>query len=98
MKRILVGVDRSENAASALRWAARIAGPWDAYVVAMWAWSPDQAELPPEEWERDHRAARAFVDARLRDIADVDPGRAVKSWMVPRSRCCWNGHGSKMRR
>jgi nucleotide-binding universal stress UspA family protein len=68
MKRILVGVDRSGNAVCALQWAAAISASLGSELVAVSAWMPTQAELPPEEWERDQREVRALLDGYLRDL------------------------------
>ena len=68
MKRMLVGMDRSGNAECALQWAAAISALSGAELVAVSAWLPTQAELPPEEWERDQREVRALLDRYLRDL------------------------------
>jgi nucleotide-binding universal stress UspA family protein len=47
MKRVVVGVDGSEGAAQALRWATRLAGSQNAELVVMSGYSPVEAELPP---------------------------------------------------
>ncbi len=70
MKRILVGVDRSGNAACALRWAAGITASLGCERVAVLAWSPTQAELPPDEWERDHCEVRQLLDGYLAELPD----------------------------
>lgn len=51
MKRILVGVDGSEAAAAALRWAGRFAHAVGSEVVVASAFEPHQAELPPERYD-----------------------------------------------
>jgi nucleotide-binding universal stress UspA family protein len=71
MKRTLVGVDRSGNAACALRWAAGITASLGTELVAVMAWTPNQAELPPEEWERDHREVRQLLDEYLSEVPDT---------------------------
>jgi nucleotide-binding universal stress UspA family protein len=68
MKRMLVGMDRSGNALCALQWAAAISAVLGAELVAVSAWMPTQAELPPEEWERDQREVRALLDRYLHDL------------------------------
>ena len=70
MKRTLVGVDRSGDAACALRWAAGITASLGSELVAVLAWTPSQAELPPEEWERDHREVRQLLDGYLSEMSD----------------------------
>ncbi len=77
MKRILVGVDRSGNAACALRWVAGISDALGAEVVAVMGWTPQQAELPPDEWEREHRDARQLLDTYADEIRPANgPMRA----------------------
>ncbi len=73
MKRLLVGVDGSASAAAALRWTAAVADRSGADVVVVGAWTPDQAELPPDEFGEEHATLRATIDAA---IAHVDTARA----------------------
>jgi nucleotide-binding universal stress UspA family protein len=63
MKRLLVGVNASASAEAALRWATGVADRSGADLVVLAAWSPEQAELPPEEFGDEHAALRARVDA-----------------------------------
>jgi nucleotide-binding universal stress UspA family protein len=68
MKRLLVGTDRSANAATTLRWAANVAAALGADLVAVAAWTPEQAELPPDEWAREHRELQAVLDDGLSEL------------------------------
>jgi nucleotide-binding universal stress UspA family protein len=47
MKHIVVGVDRSEGSADALRWADRLASRHGGELVVMTGFEPTDAELPP---------------------------------------------------
>lgn len=38
MERVIVGIDGSDGATAALRWAAAEAARWEAPLVAVWAW------------------------------------------------------------
>ncbi len=73
MKRLLVGIDGSEPSKTALRWAASVAQPIGAEVVALNAWSPAQMELPPEEWEDEHREVQDDLDAAVRSLGADAP-------------------------
>ncbi len=84
MKRILVGFDGSPHARGALRWAGHVAGPLGAELVAVNAWSPGQAELPPQEAGEEHGEAEDAlaaalageapqVDSRRAEVVDGDP-------------------------
>ncbi len=66
--RILVGVDGSEAACGALRWAARLAVATGGDVVAVTAWEPSQTETPPD------------VRAELRAAAAA---RLAEEWSAP---------------
>lgn len=69
MKRLLVGFDGSPNAKGALRWAANVADPLGAELVAISAWSPRQAELPPREAEEEHRELDDILAGALAEEA-----------------------------
>lgn len=56
MKRFVVGVDSARRHDPVLLWAANLAGPLRAELIARAAWMPAQSELPPEE------ATREFCD------------------------------------
>jgi nucleotide-binding universal stress UspA family protein len=73
VKRVVVGVDGSAGAESALRWAAAVAGAAGSGLVARSAWAPKQAELPPDESEREHGELQALLAARLDGVHDVVP-------------------------
>ena len=79
MKRLLVGMDGSAGAKAALRWAAGIADPLGAEVVALSAWTPQQAELPPAEWEAEHRELSDSLSAALTGLPGV---RSMRSEVV----------------
>lgn len=77
---ILVGIDESEGAAAALRWAAQVGAALDEPVVALRAWAygrlavhPDGEPQPgPEAMDERERAdAAAFVAATLGEHAGV---------------------------
>ena len=55
-RRVVVAVDGSESGEAALQWAAFVARRAGAEVVAVSPWSPEQSELPPEEWAEEHAA------------------------------------------
>jgi len=63
MKRLLVGIDGSPQAAAALRWAASVAEPMGADVLALAAWTPGQAELPVSEARDEHADLRDALAA-----------------------------------
>ena len=54
LRRVVVAVDGSESGGAALQWASFIAKRAGAEVVAVSPWTPQQAELPPEEWSAEH--------------------------------------------
>ena len=60
--RILVGVDGSDAAATALRWAGRLAGAVGAEVVVATSFTPDQAELDPDRYRELEEASRRRLD------------------------------------
>jgi nucleotide-binding universal stress UspA family protein len=84
-QRIVVGVDGSEHAAAALRFAVEEARLRQATLVAVHACSDvplapiqtgyDTMELPPtfvaEDLEREEQAARALLDAALAGLPEV---------------------------
>jgi nucleotide-binding universal stress UspA family protein len=76
MRRLLVGMDRSQDAKTALRWAASIADPLGAEIVAVSAWEPQQAELPPKEWEAEHRERLDALSVALGELAGVRSTRS----------------------
>ncbi len=51
MKNILVGVDQSEGAANALRWASRLASRDSAEIIVMTGFEPTDSEMPPGRLE-----------------------------------------------
>jgi nucleotide-binding universal stress UspA family protein len=65
MKHIVVGVDRSEGSAIALRWACRLAARHDGEVVVMTGYEPTDAEMPPGRLDtlvtREERELAAWV-------------------------------------
>jgi nucleotide-binding universal stress UspA family protein len=79
-RRIVVGIDGSESAADALRWAVEQAKLTDATVEAVYAWHPDalvSLGMPPlVDWELLREAAKA----RPREIvaAVIGKGQGVK--------------------
>jgi nucleotide-binding universal stress UspA family protein len=62
VKRVLVGVNASPSAVVALRWAMGVAERGAADIVVVSAWSPGQAELPPDEFDDEHAALRTVID------------------------------------
>lgn len=91
-ERIVVGVDGSQGALAALRWAAAEAARWDASVVAVQAWEftplivateapVDLAELRQETDEQlDAQVREAFGDQEgrvERRVVEELPARAV---------------------
>jgi nucleotide-binding universal stress UspA family protein len=93
-QRIVVGVDGSEHAAAALRFAAEEARLRNATLVAVHAWSYvplapiqtgyDTMELPPafvaDDLEREERAARTVLDDA---VATLPAGIPVERRVVP---------------
>ena len=71
MKRLLVGLDRSQGAHAALRWAASLADPLGVELVVISAFVPQQAELPPEESAAEHQQLRDALNTALADLANV---------------------------
>jgi len=69
LRRVVVAVDGSESGEAALQWAAFVAGRARAEVVAISPWSPQQAELPPEEWEAEHAERLARVRRAVDRVA-----------------------------
>jgi len=65
MKQLVVGVDGSSEAEGALRWAIDVAKPLHADLVAVSAWTPQQAELPPEEWQAEHLSRSESLQATI---------------------------------
>ncbi len=61
LRRVLVAVDGSESGEAALHWAAFVAGRAGAEAVAVSPWIPQQAELPPDEWNAEHAERLARV-------------------------------------
>jgi nucleotide-binding universal stress UspA family protein len=69
LRRVVVAVDGSESGEAALQWAAFLAGRAGAEVVAVSPWSPQQAELPPEEWSAEHTERLARVRRAVDRVA-----------------------------
>jgi nucleotide-binding universal stress UspA family protein len=81
MSTLVVGVDGSAPSAAAVTWAAQFAARGNDKVLAVYAYEPDQAELPPdvvderrgeavaalEEWAAPLRDAGANYEARVVD-------------------------------
>lgn len=85
MKNILVGVDQSEGAANALRWACQLASRHGAEVVVMTGFQPTDSEMPPGRLEtliaRQERELAAWLETLHLD--DV-PMRTVVEHGDPR--------------
>ncbi|WP_338183568.1 universal stress protein [Jatrophihabitans sp.] len=65
-KRVVVGVDGSEESKLALTWAAKIAQATVGYVEAVIAWQYPATfgwAVPPSEWDPAQDADKALVDA-----------------------------------
>jgi nucleotide-binding universal stress UspA family protein len=62
MRRLMVGTDGSVSGQVAVAWAAAVAQATDADLVVASAWTPSQAELPPETYERLRAEARRSLD------------------------------------
>lgn len=85
MERIIVGIDESEHAAHALRWAVHEGRAHDAEVVALMAWGyldqrrldPDSGFDPNYDAEKADRVAHELVARALGDDADQVVVRAV---------------------
>lgn len=85
MQRIVVGVDGSEGAAAAVRWASGLAARTDAELVVMTGFVPTESELPPDRVE----ALLAEEEEQLETWAEATcPGdvrmRTVVEWGDPR--------------
>lgn len=82
MERIVVGVDGSETAATALRWAAREAEEQSATLVAVMAWGLlDQHHAEPDaafDPEYDATTAAAVLDTYLRRALGTEGAAAVE--------------------
>lgn len=85
MKDILVGVDQSEGAANALRWASQLASRVGAEVIVMTGFQPTDSEMPPGRLEtliaREERELAAWLETLQLD--DV-PMRTVVEHGDPR--------------
>jgi nucleotide-binding universal stress UspA family protein len=62
MRRLMVGTDGSVSGQVAVAWAAAVAQATDADLVVASAWTPSQAELPPETYQRLRAEARRSLD------------------------------------
>jgi nucleotide-binding universal stress UspA family protein len=62
MRRLMVGTDGSVSGQVAVAWAAAVAQATDADLVVASAWTPSQAEVPPETYERLRAEARRNLD------------------------------------
>ncbi len=62
MRRLMVGTDGSVSGQVAVAWAAGVAQATDADLVVASAWTPSQAEVPPETYERLRAEARRNLD------------------------------------
>ena len=69
LRRVVVAVDGSESGEAALHWATFVAGRAGAEVVAVSPWSPQQAELPLEEWSAEHAERLARVHRAVDRVA-----------------------------
>jgi nucleotide-binding universal stress UspA family protein len=69
LRRVVVAVDGSESGEAALQWAAFVAGRARAEVVAVSPWSPQQAELSPEESTAEHAERLARVRRAVDRVA-----------------------------
>ncbi|MGK2950725.1 MAG: universal stress protein [Acidimicrobiales bacterium] len=82
MERIIVGVDGSETAAAALRWAAREAAEQSATLVAVMAWGLlDQHHAEPDaafDPTYDAAAAAAVLETYLRRALGTDGAAEVE--------------------
>jgi nucleotide-binding universal stress UspA family protein len=80
MKHIVVGVDGSEGAANALRWATQVASRLGAEIVVTTGFEPTHAELRPGRLEalvaRQERELAAWIDAM--PIPDVEMRTVVE--------------------
>ena len=79
--RIVVGIDGSDSAADALRWAVEQAKLTGATVEAVYAWAPDvlvTAGMPPlVDWLLLREAAQARPGEIVRDAVGSEPGVRV---------------------
>jgi nucleotide-binding universal stress UspA family protein len=75
VRRVIVGVDAPASSDAALRWASFVASRTGAEVVAVSAWQPEQAELPPSEAAAEHAARQVRVGHVLDQAAGVTPHR-----------------------
>lgn len=75
MHRVLVAAEGSQNDEAVLQWAVAVAEGLHAEVVAISAWHPEQAELPPNEFAREHAVRRALVSEALDRVAGETPHR-----------------------
>ncbi len=85
MKHVLVGTDRSEGAANATRWAARLASRQGAEVIVVTGFQPIDSEMRPGRLEtllaREEQELAAWIEAL--QLGDV-PVRAVVEHGDPR--------------
>lgn len=63
MTTILVGVDGSEGALNALRWASKLAAPLDVRLVITTAWTPSEVEMPAAAADAERTALRERLES-----------------------------------
>jgi len=82
MERVIVGVDGSEGARAALRWAAEEARCWSVPLVAVWAWEFTPlivaTDVPTELHELSERVA-----TRLREVLVAELGEDAADRVEP---------------
>src|SRR6266700_189366 len=80
-RRIVVGVDRSDNAARAAQWAAREAVSRGVPLTVVHALHlPTDAALPlepPQYAEKERASSRTFVERVARNLRDEYPGLEI---------------------
>jgi nucleotide-binding universal stress UspA family protein len=85
MRRVIVGVDGSDGARAALRWAAAEAAQWSVPLVALWAWEFSPLIVATDAPTEIDELGRA-VAARMREVLVAELGEdgadAVESIVV----------------
>lgn len=73
MTHVIVGVRADESEQPALRWAASYAAATGGRLLAVSAWEPDQAELPPDRFEEMEAVVRRHLAREVREAEEEPP-------------------------
>lgn len=82
--KVIIGVEPEGSEQPALRWGVSYAAASGAHLVAVTAWHPDQAEVPPDAYDEMEAKVRAHVEREIAD-AEATEGPDVPFDVVVRS-------------